>query len=58
MAFDAAIFNTLKDIRERQDQLIAEQRTTNQWLARVAQLLEAQNQPNVMSSGPWPPVQR
>lgn len=66
--FDAAMFNTLKDIRERQDKLLAEQQRTNELLEM---LVGIRPRPAIqqryavedaglrqMASGPWPPVQR
>lgn len=45
MAFDAAMFNTLKDIRKEQveklDLLIGEQRRTNQLLEQLVQTMQA-----------------
>lgn len=57
MAFDAAMFNTLKDIRkEHGDQLaalIAEQQRTNQLLEQLIQV--SQGQPRVFhpQGAPW-----
>jgi len=62
--FDAAMFNTLKDIRERQDRLISEQHQTNVLLAQLIQVMQGQprqwypEQQPPMAAGPWPPVPR